>query len=558
MATGILGIATSGLATTQYALATTGHNIANATTEGYSKQRVEQTEREPSFSGAGFVGNGVDLGSITRTYDNFIETQIRTSSSAYQDLSSYHQMATQVDNFIADADTSLTPSLQSFFSALGGVANDPTSVASRKVMLTEGDTLTHRFNTLNDRFETLRSQVNQDLSIHVKEINEMAKNIASLNQRVVEALGQSQGKPPNDLLDQRNLLVMRLSEKINTTAYEESNGALNVFVGNGQSLILGTNANQLKIQESAYDPLQKDIAIGSGTSPFAVITSSISGGKIGGLFKFNNEVLNPAQTSLGRIAAGFAISFNTQHVAGVDLNGNPGTQFFTDLTDVANNPQSWFASSSNVGNARLSVSFDNSADNGPTHLMASDYRLTYDGSGYTLTRTYDNMKFTSDDGSFKVDGLNISVAAGSPEAKDNFLIRPFQHVASNIQTLLTDHQQIAAASSPFTGPGDNTNARALARLQVDPILSGGAATLQDAYGEITANVATRTRAADINSQAQQKLLEQAQEEREKVSGVNLDEEAANLLRYQQAYQAAAQLVPVFKDMFDNLIAAVRS
>ena len=160
MATGILGIATSGLATTQYALATTGHNIANATTEGYSKQRVEQTEREPSFSGAGFVGNGVDLGSITRTYDNFIETQIRTSSSAYQDLSSYHQMATQVDNFIADADTSLTPSLQSFFSALGGVANDPTSVASRKVMLTEGDTLTHRFNTLNDRFETLRSQVN--------------------------------------------------------------------------------------------------------------------------------------------------------------------------------------------------------------------------------------------------------------------------------------------------------------------------------------------------------------------------------------------------------------
>ncbi|HYE33910.1 flagellar hook-associated protein FlgK [Methylocaldum sp.] len=556
MAGGLLGIATSGLMAAQRGLTTTGHNIANVNTEGYSRQRTEQVERLPSFTGAGFVGNGVDIASITRSYDSFLNTQLRSSLSTHAELETYHQMATQVDNFIADPDASLSPSLQSFFNSVQDVVNDPTSIAARRVMLTEGETLARRFNVLNDRMDDLRSQVNQNLSTNLDEINGLAKGIAALNERIVVAYGQA-GKPPNDLLDQRNLLAEQLAQKVNTSLFEQKDGSLNVFIGSGQALVMGSMASQLSLQDSAYDPDQKDIAITVGGSSAVVITSAISGGEIGGLLRFGSEILDPAQNALGRIAVGLAALFNAQHSAGSDLNGNAGANFFTDVTNPAIGQYSSFNKQTNGGNAVLSIAFDNSAGNGPADLTATDYRLDYDGTDYTLTRLSDNTQFTNATGTFAVDGLSIGIGSGSAAANDSFLIRPFRRVAGDLAASLTDPREIAAAGSPFTGPGDNTNARALAQLQTTPSLLGGKATYQDAYNDIVGDVGTLTHAAEIDSTAQRQLLDHAKQARDSVSGVNLDEEAANLLRYQQAYQAAAQLIPAMNDMFDALIGAVR-
>ncbi|MGX2040112.1 flagellar hook-associated protein FlgK [Methylocaldum sp. MU1018] len=557
MASGLLGIATSGLIAAQRGLSTTGHNIANVNTEGYSRQRTEQVERLPSFTGAGFIGNGVDIASITRSYDGFLNTQLRNSLSVHAELETYHGMAAQVDNFIADPDASLSPSLQSFFNSVQEVANDPTSIAARRVMLTEGETLARRFNALNGRMDDLRSQINQNLSTDLDEINGLAKGIAALNERIVVAYNQA-GKPPNDLLDQRDLLAEQLSQKVGTSLYQQKDGSLNVFIGSGQALVMGSTASRLSLQNSAYDPSQKDIAVTTGGSTAVVVTGAVSGGEIGGLLRFGSEVLDPAQNALGRIAAGIAAAFNVQHSSGADLNGNPGANFFSDVANPAIGQYGWFNKQTNGGNAVLSVAFDNGAVNGPADLTASDYRLDFDGANYTLTRLIDNYSFPPNTtGAFADDGLSIGIGSGSAAAGDSFLIRPFRRVAGDLSVSLGDPRAIAAAGQPFAGPGDNTNARALAQLQTTPSLLGGKATYQDAYNEIVGDVGTLSHAAEIDSTAQKQLLDHARQARDSVSGVNLDEEAANLLRYQQAYQAAAQLIPVLNDMFDALIGAVR-
>lgn len=556
MAGGILGIATSGLIAAQRGLATTGHNIANVNTDGYSRQRTEQVERSPSFTGAGFIGNGVDVGSVTRAYDGFLNAQLRNSLSAHGELETYHWLASQVDNFLADPDAGLSPSLQAFFDSVQDVANDPTSIAARRVMLTEGETLARRFNALNGRMDELRNQVNQRLGTNIEEINGLAKNIAALNERIVIAYNQA-GKPPNDLLDQRDLLAQQLAQKVGTSLFEQKDGALNVFIGNGQALVIGTTANRLSLKNSAYDPGQKDIAISAGGSETVVITGAIGGGEIGGLLRFGSEVLDPAQNALGRIAAGFVATFNAQHSAGSDLDGNAGTDFFSDVTNPAIGQYSWFGKQTNNGDAVLSVAFDNGVVTGTADLTASDYRLDYDGSQYTLTRLSDNTQFTNATGNFTVDGLTIGIESGSAAPNDSFLIRPFRRVAGDLSVTLTEPRQIAAAGSPFAGPGDNTNARALADLQTAPLLMGGNASFQDTYNDIVGDVGTLTRSAEIDSTAQKQLLDHAREARDSVSGVNLDEEAANLLRYQQAYQAAAQLIPALNTLFDALIGAVR-
>jgi len=556
MAGGLLGIATSGLIAAQRGLTTTGHNIANVNTAGYSRQRTEQFERLPSFTGAGFIGNGVDVTAISRSYDSFLNAQLRSSLSTYGELDTYHQMAAQVDNFIASPDASLSPSLQSFFNSVQDVVDDPTSIAARRVMLTEGETLAQRFNVLNDRMDDLRSQLNQSLGTQIDEINSLAAGIASLNERIVAAYGQA-GKPPNDLLDQRDQLTEQLAQKVSTNVFEQSDHSLSVFIGSGQALVMGSTASQLSLQNSAYDPNQKDIAISAGGSTPVVVTSALGGGEIGGLLRFGSEVLDPAQNALGRIAAGLAATFNAQHSAGSDLNGTAGTNFFSDVTNPAIGQYSWFNKTTNTGTATLSVAFGNSALNGPDDLTASDYRLDYDGATYTLTRLSDNTPFTNATGTFAVDGLNIGIGGGAAAAGDSFLIRPFRRMAGDLDASLIDPRKIAAAGSPFTGPGDNTNARALAQLQTTPSLMGGKATYQDAYSEIVGDVGTLTRAAEVDSTAQKQLLDHGKEARDAVSGVNLDEEAANLLRYQQAYQAAAQLVPTLNDMFDALIGAMR-
>ncbi|MEN8259181.1 MAG: flagellar hook-associated protein FlgK [Pseudomonadota bacterium] len=548
MSSGILGTAISGLLSFQQGLNTAGHNIANVNTEGYSRQRVEFTTRLPQRTGIGFIGSGVEVSNVSRVYDQYLVNQLRMSSSTFAELDSFHTLASRIDNFMAEQETSVATVLQSFFNAVQEVANDPTSIPARQVLLSEASTLTDRFVGTDKMFDDLRSEINQSLTGAVTEINDLASSIAELNEQISAALGATDGKPPNDLLDQRDVLLKRLAEKVDVTTVAQDDGKVNVFIGNGQALVLGSTAAELGVQRSGFDASQLDITFKASSGSPVVVTRHMSGGEVGGTLRFREEVLDPAQRQLGVVAAGLVEEFNQLHRLGYDLSGGAsgtGNDFFAPLKiDVLGQSGSATA----VFNA-------NAQD-----LKASDYSLTVDAAGttFTLTRLSDKQVVGSNaTGTFSVDGMDISVSGVS--GGESFLIRPALSVSGQMAVNITDPKKIAAAAGDTASGsiGDNEIALKLSGLQNRAILLGSSTTLHDAFGQIVVDVGAKTRSADINRSAQEAVLNQAMEAREALSGVNLDEEAANLVKFQQAYQAAAQLVGVANTLFDTLLGTFR-
>lgn len=549
--TGILGTALSGLMAFQRSLDTTSHNIANVNTEGYSRQRVELNTQPAQYTAAGYIGQGVNIAAVSRSYDQFITNQLTSSTSAFAETHTLSTLASQVDAIIANESTGLSPALKSFFNAVNGVANDPSSMPARQVMTSEAESLTQQFNTLSSRFDDFRDQANNQMQASVDDINSFAGNIATLNGKIIiDSSRASGGQLPNDLLDQRDALVAKMAEKISVSTIVQQDGSINVFIGQGQSLVLGVSTAKLSLAGSSVDLSHKNILIGG-----LDISKQITGGELSGALKFRDDVLDPARQQLGLVAAGFAVQFNAVQTAGFDLNGNPGAALF----DLGTVPV--VAASGSTGS--ISAAYDPA---GTGSLNPSDYRLDYNGAAYSLTRLSDNTAITLP-ASFPgtpaaVEGMTLAQAA-PPTGTSSFIIRPAFDAAKKLTVVFSDPLKIAAAGSNSPGPpvaaipGDNTNALRLADLEKKAALLGGKATLNDAYGQLVAKASSSTHAATISSSAQQVLLNQATQSRENLAGVNLDEEAANLIKFQQSYQAAAQVVSVARSLFDTLIGATR-
>ncbi|MCW8917934.1 MAG: flagellar hook-associated protein FlgK [Gammaproteobacteria bacterium] len=654
----ILSTSTSGLLAYQRALATTSHNIANANTEGYSRQRTVLSTRIPEPSGAGYFGTGVKVSSVERIYDQFLAEQLNSSTSGMAKLDAFYTLSSQVDNLLADPNAGLTPAIQEFFDAMQGVADNPSSIPAREVLLAQAESLAYRFQSVDQRLVGLRDVTNASIANSVDEINALSDSIAKMNHSIVQAQAQAGGQPPNDLLDQRDLLVRQLAERVPVTTVMQDDGAMNVFIGNGQGLVIGRDATQLVASQSEYDvnTLRVTLSSTSGTGPD--VTNFINGGTLGGLLSFNKEVLEPTQNALGRIAIGLAESINDQHAQGLDLNNALGGDFFGfgGVTDKATAA----ASSFNSGTAELTYAITD-----VTALTTSDYRIsTTDGANYTVTRLSDNgIVGTYTPGAYPATidvpgegfsfSLDVAAAAG-----DSFELRPTRAAARDIRFLIDDPKLIAAAAPlratestsnlgssqlsnldtavgattdlaavfaagdvtltydsgsggyvlggalagtlaynpatesfgktfdlgaidpdyagitftlsgvPLEGDGftlskndnavgDNGNALKLAAIDSTPILDGGTTTFQNGYGQMVSNVGARTHQASIDLDSQTALVNQAELALESVSGVNLDEEAADMLRFQQAYQATAQLIGIAQSMFDTLLNAVR-
>ena len=540
---GILGTALSGLMAFQRSLDTTSHNIANVNTDGYSRQRVELGTRPAEFIGAGYIGQGVNITAVSRSYDQFITNQLTSSTSAFAETNTLSTLASQVDNITSNEATGLSTALKSFFNAVNEVANDPSSLPARQVMTSEAGSLTQQFNTLSSRFEDLRQQTNKQMQASVDDINTFADSIAALNSKIVaDSNGTSGGQLPNDLLDQRDALVAKLAEKISVSTATQQDGSISVFIGQGQSLVLGVSAAKLSLAGSNTDPSHQNILMGGQD-----ISKQITGGELSGALKFRDTVLDPAQQQLGIVAAGFAVEFNKFHTAGFDLNGNPGAAMFSPGTPTV------VTNASNTGS--ITATYDPSTLG---QLTASDYQLSYDGTSYSLTQLSNNTVTHPVPSGMPptITGPGFDISVANIAANDSYLIRPTFDAAKNMTALITKPEEIAAAGT--TGaPGDNTVALSLADLEKKSVLLGGKATFNDAYGQLVTKVGSLTHAAKISSSAQEVLLNQAKQSRENLAGVNLDEEAANLIKFQQSYQAAAQVISIASSLFDTLIGAVR-
>jgi len=481
-----------------------------------------------------------------------------------------------------------------------------------------------------------RAGVNKQITSTVSEVNTLAQAIADLNHSISLAQGQAAGQPANDLLDQRDALTTELSKLINTSVVQQSNGAHNIFIGNGQPLVVGTETLKLKAITSPQDPEEVTVGFVSGNNTILLPEKQLQdGGSLGGLLAYRNETLDSAQNALGRIAIGLGQTFNDQHRLGQDLNGDLGGDFFTVpapkvISDAGNNATSSITASINDVGA----------------LTTSDYKFSFDGTDYTLTRLSDNNSISTNvlpSGAtpLVLDGFQITDA--TINANESFVIQPTREGARNIALAINDTAKIAAAApirteaalsntgsgtisagsinplpidanlqqpvtitfhSPFdgqfdvtgTGTGlpannqvftagddisfngftvqiegnpaagdtftivpntnansDNRNALLLGGLQTQNILADGTASFQSTYGQLVSQIGSKTRELQVTSEAQANLLAQTNQSLQSLSGVNLDEEAANLIRFQQAFQASSKVIEITGSLFDSLL-----
>ena len=551
MAVGLLGTAASGLEAFQRAISVTGNNISNANNENYSRQRVELGTRPSSFTGVGYIGNGVRIESIERLFDQFTVDRLRETTSSTSQYETFFSFSERVTNLLGDTDAGLGAGLEEFFNAVQTVADDPASIPARQVLLSVSDSLVARLQNLDGQLDSMRREINGNLDNIVTEINGLSAGIADANRSIVDATDQGSGAVPNDLLDKRDGLINRLSELISLRTVQQDDGAVNVFVGSGQGLVTGFLASPLQTVSNEFDAGRPEIAIVSGGAT-AVITDNLRGGEFGALLDFRDQVLFPAQNSLGRIAISLGTAFNNQHTAGMDLDGVGGANYFSVTTPVVAN------SINNTGAATVTAVFDTAnTDN----LTTQDYTLAFDGAVWSVTRVSDGQAVSMTGSGtaadpFLFDGLSVEVSAGAV-AGDRFQLRPTRSGAAGMGLLISNPREIAAAA-PAAGPapGDNSNALLLAGLQTSLTMENGNTSFQGAYGQLIGKLGTQTRSAEISATAQAALRAQAQESRDNQSGVNLDEEAADLIRFQQAYQAIAQVITVAETTFQTLLSAV--
>ncbi|WP_034293316.1 flagellar hook-associated protein FlgK [Herbaspirillum sp. RV1423] len=443
MATNIFSIGQSALAAAQAAQATTSHNISNATTPGYNRQVVVQSTAGGINYGYGFVGQGTQVAEIKRVYNDFLNKQVLASQTTTSSLDSYLSQISQLNNLVADTSAGLSPALQGFFTAMQNLASTPNNDAARQAVLSAGQTLSARFQSLNDQMAQSRNNVNSQITSSVDTINSYATQIQELNSAILKVSGAS-GVAPNDLLDQRDQAIANLNKIVKVTTLPQDNGSLSVFIGNGQPLVMGDQVSQLVATPSPDDPtrLQVSMKTSSGAT-ISLPDKAFSGGSLGGILQYRTETLDVAQNTLGRVAIVLASTFNAQHELGQDQNGALGTAFFNVPTPGV------FPSATNhtaAPAATLAASITNTSQ-----LTVSDYKLDFDGTNYTVTRLSDNTKTTfatMPAAGVTVDGVTFNAA--NMAANDSFTVKPTINGAGGISVAITNTQKIAAATPIVT------------------------------------------------------------------------------------------------------------
>lgn len=630
----ILSTSISGLLAFQQALSVTSNNVSNAATPGYSLQNINMREALGQGTASGYIGSGVNVQSITRSYDETLAQQVRTSSSSYQSFNTVATQAAQIDNMLSDTSTGLTATLQNFVNALQSVSTAPSSTAQRQVLLSKAQAVTQVLRNYQTQISQANRNLEQQVGTTVNQINSISKSIAALNAQIGAAEGGT-GQTPNGLMDQRDQLIDQLSQYVSVNAVTGSDGQMNIYMGTGQALVVSSSAQALVATPDANDPGKLNISVSNGGSTPIDITSEITGGSLGGLLVTRSQVLDPTQNALGQIAIGLATVMNQQQAGGIDLTGAQGQPMFS-IGGVQ-----ILASTKNTGGSTIDVTRTNLSQ-----LTNDDYKLTYSGSAWQLQDLATGQAVTMSGSGASADpfvaaGVSI-VVNGSPDPGDNFEIRPTAGAVSGMSVLLTSPAQIAAASlgassaaasntggatisvptvtdptswsndtftvsftdptdyqvtdssgnvvtsgtytsgnpisfngeqvsisgtpatadsftvGPATGSnvGDNTNALAMIAAMSSKVLAGNTSSLNDAANNLVSASGVLTQQAQANSSAQQSVNQAATDARSNLSGVNLDEEAAKMLQFQQAYQACAQMIQASNTIFQSLISAI--
>lgn len=648
----VLNIGTRALQANQVALQTTGNNIANVNTPGYSRQSVVMRTVQGQFTGGGYVGKGVDIETIQRNFSAFLTRQSAMTTAVSAGDTARANKLTQLEGIFPGGTNGLGAAISDMLNAFSDVTSAPTDLTARTVALTRIDETAARMRAASQSLDELQNAVKQELGQKADAINTLAQGIASVNEEIARALGT--GQPPNDLLDRRDQLVRELNQYVQTTSIPASDGTVGIFLAGSQALVLGNTVSPVSIvQDDFGNTLQSKLAITRGSQTITLDENTLGGGEVAGLLRFQNTDLVEGRNLLGRLTLAISTEMNAQHRLGLDLDGNFGGDLFTPI-DI-NTPQNVLGAKLNQSSANLTLAITDASQ-----FAASDYEINFTSStDGTITRKSDGVVVSfpqspapSSGALANVDGLDIFVTAGAtaptlPQSGDRFLIKPFSTSAGNIDSMFSTPRNLAVASPvagrmgstnqgslklagltaltapmslptpvtfTFTGantftrsdtgatvytytPGQAINANnatpptgwtftlqgapkagdtfAIIDIKdptqnngVDFRLNAGNATaltslrdkslfdqapLTDGYASMISQIGIRTQSASYAAEVSGSIAANVEKDRTAISGVNLDEEAARLIQFQQAYQASAKVIQIAQNIFDTLI-----
>ena len=643
----LLNVGARALLANQVALQTAGHNIANVSTPGYSRQSVVLQTVQGQFTGGGYIGKGVDVQTILRNHSELLTRQATAAAAVDAGDTVRMDRLRQLQDVFAGGPSGIGASVNEMMNALSDVVSSPMDLTARSVALTRMDETAARMRDASQRLDEIGYTVAEQLKSSMLAVNSLAKNIAGVNEQIARAKGN--GQPANDLMDQRDQLIRELNQHIQTSQVAADDGSVSVFVAGSQPLVLGNKAAQLSIDDPA------DFGAGSGqkvlnfqqpgsSTKVELNENMLGGGQVAGLLRFQNNDLAEGRNLLGRMAVAISESMNTQNRLGLTLDGTPGENLFA--------PISLGNATAATGNSAAVMGLQ-VAD--PTKLQASSYEIAFTGATTgTVTRHSDNKVFTFGNlGDLTTimgnDGLALTNGGALPfpgaAANDRFLVNPLVGAAAMLQSLQYSPNDLAAANPvnvamgpnntgtlqmvklqaltnppgatapvtiTFTGANtftrsdtgavvhaytsgqpinydaltpptgwsltvngapkagdtitidnalapaygdwyqrDAGNASALMGLRDVPMFDG--ATLADGFASAMAQIGTRTQSAQFAAELSSAIATNLERDRTAVSGVNLDEEAARLIQFQQAYQASAKMLQIAQNIFDTLI-----
>ncbi|HBM9257217.1 TPA: flagellar hook-associated protein FlgK [Citrobacter freundii] len=546
----LINNAMSGLSAAQAALNTASNNISSYNVAGYTRQTTIMAQANSTLGAGGWVGNGVYVSGVQREYDSFITNQLRAAQNQSSGLTTRYEQMSKIDNLLASKTSSISTSMQGFFTSLQTLVSNAEDPAARQALIGKADGLVNQFRTTDQYLRDQDKQVNIAIKASVDQINNYSKQIASLNDQISRLTGVGAGASPNDLLDQRDQLVSELNKIVGVEVSIQDGGTYNVTMANGYSLVQGSNARQLAAVPSSDDPSRTTVAYVDGVAgEVAIPEKLITTGSLGGLLTFRSQELDQTRNTLGQLALAFADAFNTQHKEGFDANGNPGKDFF-DIGGPA-----VLSNTKNKGTGALDVKMTDSSS-----VQATDYKITFDGVDWQVTRLADNTSFkpTVTGGKMSFDGLEITVKNGAL-ANDSFTVKPVGDAIINMKVAVTDESKIAMAEvskndtdpNVDKGKSDNRNGQKLLDLQTKATI--GNKTFNDAYATLVSDVGNKTATLKTSSTTQNNVVTQLSNQQQSISGVNLDEEYGNLQRYQQYYLANAQVLQTANSLFDALL-----
>lgn len=624
---GLLNVGARALLANQLALQTAGNNIANVNTPGYSRQTVEMQTTPGQFTGGGYIGKGVDVITISRAHNEFLTRQAALAGSVQASDTVRADKLRQLEDVFLGGTSGLGAAINDMLNAFSDVANAPTDLTARTVVLTRADETAARFRSYAARLDELLLGVKSQLTEAAASINSLTTRIAEVNGQIASLKGT--GQPPNDLLDHREQLIRELNKFVQTTQVEADDGTVGVFIGGSQAVVLGTRATSVHMGSDEFgDPLKGKLILDRGGLDVVLDEKLLGGGEVAGLLRFQNNDLDEARNMLGRMALAITTTVNAQHRLGIDLDGQAGGDFFVPVT-LPNG----LSTATNTGNATVGVTVNN-----PTTMAASDYEVRFTAGGVDIVRLSDGQVTSAAGVPVQVDGLTIDVTAGAAAVGDRFIIKPFSKSAAGMATAFSSPRDMAVANpiearlglsntgglavsslkaqtadpnltatvtltftaagtfdvvgagtgnptgvayapgqpisyngwtltlkgmpqpgdvitidaaNPAFTPRNAGNADAMLALRDVAMFDGAAMT--DGYAGLMSQVGTRMQGAEFAADVSQSIAANLERDRTAVSGVNLDEEAAKLIQFQQAYQASAKMIQIAQSIFDTLI-----